>query len=245
MIPKIIHFCWLSDDKYPEKIRYCIESWKKFLPDYEIRLWDLSRFDINSSIWCKEAYNVRKYAFAADYIRCYALYMEGGIYLDSDVEVLKSFDDLLHLPYFIGIEQGSNIEPAVIGCEKRWSLMKEMLLYYKDRHFINGDSLDMQTLPIIMHEKIQELYEYTIIKSPSEFHLDEKKINVLPAEYFSPKYPNSFKCTVTAHTYTIHHFSASWYSRNQRIFRLIRKFFGYKIAHNCSLFIKKIRSFKD
>ena len=115
MIPKVIHFCWLSGDKYPSKIRYCINSWKEKLPDYEIRLWDLSRFDIDSSVWCKEAFEMKKYAFAADYIRCYALYKEGGIYLDSDVELLRSFDDLLHLPYFIGEEQGGNIEPAIIS----------------------------------------------------------------------------------------------------------------------------------
>lgn len=147
MIPKVIHFCWLSGDKYPSKIRYCINSWKEKLPDYEIRLWDLSRFDIDSSVWCKEAFEMKKYAFAADYIRCYALYKEGGIYLDSDVELLRSFDDLLHLPYFIGEEQGGNIEPAIIGCEKGWDFLERMLSYYENRHFVVNGNMDMQTLP--------------------------------------------------------------------------------------------------
>lgn len=97
MIPKVIHFCWLSCDKYPSKIRYCINSWKEKLPDYEIRLWDLSRFDIDSSVWCKEAFEMKKYAFAADYIRCYALYKEGGIYLDSDVELLRMICYICHI----------------------------------------------------------------------------------------------------------------------------------------------------
>ena len=90
MIPKIIHFCWMSGDAYPEKIKKCIESWKQKLPDYEIWLWDTNRFDINQSIWVKEAFEAKRYAFCADYIRCYALYNYGGVYLDSDVEVLKS-----------------------------------------------------------------------------------------------------------------------------------------------------------
>lgn len=241
MIPKIIHFCWLSGDKYPDKIIYCIRSWKKKLPDYEIRLWDLSRFDINSSIWCKEAYEAGKYAFATDYIRCYALYTEGGIYLDSDVEVLKSFDDLLHLPYFIGEEQGTNIEPAVIGCEKGWRFMKEMLDYYENRHFVIDNGFDMKTLPIIMSNMINCRYNYIRIKNKSEFIEKGDSFCVFPPLYFSPKYPNSFKYSVTPSTYAVHHFAASWYSREQKIFRLVRKLFGYKIAHCCSVFVKKMK----
>lgn len=101
MIPKKIHYCWLSNDPYPEKIEKCINSWKEKLPDYEIIKWDLNRFPLEKSLWVKQAYEARKYAFAADYIRLYALATEGGIYLDSDVEVLKSFDDLLDFPYFV------------------------------------------------------------------------------------------------------------------------------------------------
>ncbi len=104
MIPKIIHFCWLSDEPYPESIQKCMNSWKEKLPDYEIWKWDFKRFPKGSAKWVDQAFEKRKYAFAADYIRLYALSNYGGIYLDSDVEVLKSFDDLLHLPYFIGME---------------------------------------------------------------------------------------------------------------------------------------------
>lgn len=135
MIPKIIHLCWLSGDAYPPLIQKCINSWKTVLPDYEIWLWDGKRFDINSSIWVKEAFSVKKYAFAADYIRCYALYHFGGIYLDSDVEVIKSFDDLLHLPYFVGKEQAGGFEAATMGFEKGHPFFKHMLDYYDGRHF--------------------------------------------------------------------------------------------------------------
>lgn len=115
MIPKRIHLCWLSGDPYPQKIQKCIDSWKVHLPDYEIMLWDLKRFDIAQVPWVEQAFRVKKYAFAADYIRLYALYNYGGIYLDSDVEVLKSFDPLLDLPYFVGAENAGTIEAAIIG----------------------------------------------------------------------------------------------------------------------------------
>lgn len=96
MIPKIIHWCWLSDDPIPDKLQHYMESWKKFLPDYEFIHWNFDRFPKGKSIWVDQAFEAHKYAFAADYIRLYALYNYGGFYLDMDVEVLKSFDTLLN-----------------------------------------------------------------------------------------------------------------------------------------------------
>lgn len=121
MIPKIIHYCWLSNDPYPDKIRKCLESWHRYLPDYKFILWNRDSFDIDSVTWTKQAFERKKYAFAADYIRIWALKNYGGIYLDLDVEVLKKFDDLLELPYFMGIERyelTNAVEAAVLGTEK-------------------------------------------------------------------------------------------------------------------------------
>lgn len=109
MIPKKIHFCWLGGGKYPERVRQCMESWRRVLPGYEIVRWDESRFDVNSVPWVREAIERKKYAFAADYIRHYALYHEGGIYLDTDVEVLKPFDDLLDAEMFAVIETEESV----------------------------------------------------------------------------------------------------------------------------------------
>ena len=129
----------MSGNPYPTDIKKCIDSWKKILPDYEIKLWDTNSFDINSSIWVKEAFEQKKYAFCADYIRLYALFNYGGIYLDSDVEVIKSYNNLLDLPYFMGFESTNVIEAATIATEKNNPFIKECLDYYKDRHFIvNG-----------------------------------------------------------------------------------------------------------
>ena len=104
MIPKIIHYSWISGDPYPEKIQRCIDSWKEKLPDYQFINWNRDTFDFNSCRWLKEAYEDQNYAYCSDYLRIYAVYNYGGIWLDTDVEVLRSFNDLLDLPYFFGVE---------------------------------------------------------------------------------------------------------------------------------------------
>lgn len=133
----------MSGDPYPKDIQKCLDSWKKFLPDYEVWVWNPERFDLNSSAWVKEAYEKKKYAFCADYIRLYALYHYGGVYLDSDVEVLKSFDPLLKLPYFIGMESKQYFEAAVIGAEKGNAFIGHIMKHYDGRHFVkeNGGVL--------------------------------------------------------------------------------------------------------
>lgn len=136
MIPKVIHYCWLSGDDFPPLIKKCINTWKIKLPDYEIICWDKSQFDVNSVLWVKEAYEAKKYAFASDYIRFYVLYNYGGIYLDSDVEVIRSFDNLLNNHSFIGYENVSGLlEPAVIGAEKGTNWCKSAMEYYKNKSF--------------------------------------------------------------------------------------------------------------
>ena len=161
MIPKIIHLCWLSGDPYPEAIAQCLASWKEYLPDYEVILWDKERFDISSTLWTKQAFEAKKYAFAADYIRLYALYHFGGIYMDSDVLVYKSFDDLLNLPYFIGEDYVGCFEPAIIGTEKHNPWIKTVLDHYNDREFIKDDgSLDMKSLPVVFKERLCVRYSF-------------------------------------------------------------------------------------
>lgn len=199
MIPKIIHLCWLSGDQYPALVNKCIESWKKNLPDYEIMLWDRNRFDITSVPWVKQAYDNKKYAFAADYIRFYALYNYGGIYLDSDVEVLKSFNDLLNRREFIGEDAAGSIEAAVIGAEKGLDWVKECLDYYDGRSFVKEDgSFDMVPVPILVTK--------VITNNPD--------INLFDFDYFSPKDYNVGKIYKTKNSYTIHHFEGKWETVN-------------------------------
>src|SRR5580704_2025815 len=109
MIPKKIHYCWLSGDAPPVKIRDCMDSWRKIMPDYELVCWDAKKFDIQSNMFVADACRARKWAFAADYIRLHALYTEGGIYLDSDVIVKKRFDPMLHHDFFTAMEYHKSI----------------------------------------------------------------------------------------------------------------------------------------
>lgn len=109
MIPKVIHYCWLSGEPFPKSIESCINTWKRQLPEYEIKCWNTSNFDIHSVSYVEKAYFMKKWAFAADYIRLYALYTEGGIYLDSDVFVKQNFDDFLSFDFFTSVEYHPNI----------------------------------------------------------------------------------------------------------------------------------------
>lgn len=208
-IPKIIHYCWLSGDSYPELVQRCMQSWKEKLTDYEFMLWDMSRFDVQSVPWVEQACAAKKWAFAADYIRLYALYNYGGIYLDSDVEVIKPFDDLLERPYFFGrehtpdrIDASHIIEAATFGAERRHPLIKRCLDYYLNRNFMAEDgTIDTTVLPHIMSEVLNEAGV-----------LQE----LLPMECFSPKNTRTLAVEATDETYSIHHFNGSWYSKAQR-----------------------------
>ena len=212
MIPKIIHFCWLSNDAYPEKIQRCMDSWKKFLPDYEFVHWNFERFPRGKSKWVDQAFDVHKYAFAADYIRLYALYHVGGIYLDTDVEVLKPFDDLLDLPYFIGKEPSeTGVEAAVLGFEKGHPLIKDMLDSYEGREFISKDGdYDVYPLPYKFRACIESQYIYHPIRTKEDFVAKEDVINIFPESFFSPKDFHTLQINVTDSTYSIHHFAGSW-----------------------------------
>ncbi len=232
----------MSEEPYPDGIQACMYSWKKFLPDYEFKLWNFNCFDINSSQWVKTAFYAGKYAFASDYIRAYALYHYGGIYLDCDVEVLKSFNDLLHLPYFIGKEKSESIiEAATLGFEKGHPLMKHLLDYYQDRPFyIKGKSeynwdFDIQVMPFIMRNLINQYFSLKEIQAIDEFDFSPKVISIFPVDYFSPKSYETHELEVTPRTYSIHHFSGSWLKDSKK---KMRRFKWYRFL---GLFCKKYR----
>lgn len=220
MIPKVIHYCWLSEDKYPDKIRRCIDSWKRNLPDYELIKWDFSRIDKSKFKWVSDAFDNRRYAYAADYIRVYALYHYGGIYLDSDVEILKPFDDLLDSPYFMSHEyQSDKIEAAVMGAEKGLPLFKHMLDYYDGQSFIlSNGSFNEVTIPTLMMNVIKNQFEMVEIDNVSQINQDyANRYYILPYEYFSPKSYLNGHLHLTDRTYSIHHFSGSWYPKYYQV----------------------------
>lgn len=199
MIPKIIHYCWLSKDPLPRRFQLFLDEWKMKLPQYEFVLWDFKQFDINSSNWVKQAFQAKKYAFAADYIRLYALYTYGGIYLDLDVQLIKPFDDLLNEEFILGYEsKKKSIEAGIMGAEKNALWVKDCLQYYEGKNFINQDgTFDMTPLPYIL---------YSILSKKYESHL----LHIKPFDYFTAKSLLTRELCITDNTYTIHHFAGSW-----------------------------------
>lgn len=233
MIPKVIHYCWLSGDPVPKSFQDCMDTWKKHLPDYEFKKWDFGTFDIDSSIWVKEAFEKKKYAFAADYIRMYALYTEGGIYLDMDVEVLKPYDNLLDLDYFICYENNDAHAPEVasFGAEKGCKWVGMVLDYYKDRHFVCEDgTLNTMTLPLVTKTVLLEK-GMTFMSVSNVLEASKKcdsSLKLLPFDYFSPKSYATGKITKTKNTYSIHQFGGTWLPWAQRVEREIWLKLGLK-----------------
>ena len=207
MIPRIIHYCWFGRGSMPDLALKCIESWHRFMPDYEYRLWNEGSFDVNSVPYVKEAYDARKFAFVTDYVRLYALYTEGGIYMDTDVEVLKPYDDLLELSGFTGYE-GSKYLPPVTGTmasEPGNAWVKEQLDSYQGAHFLLPDgSMDTTTNTV----------RITRIMKAGGFVPDGKKqvykdMHIFPVEYFCPRQTTG-EVLITENTYCDHHFMGSW-----------------------------------
>lgn len=217
MIPKIIHLCWLSGDPYPAEIQKCLDTWKEHLPDYEVWLWDTNRFDINSTLWTKQAFEAKKYAFAADYIRLYALYNYGGIYMDSDVIVYKSFDELLDLPYFIGHDQIGAFEAAIIGAEKGTKWIKDVLDRYEGRHFIKDDgAYDMLELPIVFrHTLVDKGYAFHKLDSIKPYAEETKKMYVFNGDYFNSR--DALEVRQTHCSFCAHNYAGTWLQKQNTL----------------------------
>lgn len=250
MIPKKIHYCWLSGDPFPELIANCMESWKKYLPEYEWILWDTNKFDVNQNQWVSEAFKSKKYAFAADYIRLYAVNKYGGVYLDTDVEVCKTFNPLLHLPYFIGSEGNGIIEAGVFGSQPNSPWLADCLKFYDSIHFVNSDgSHNIHTLPKVMMKQIQlnnEIIEADGIEGLSESK-EEGVLYMLPSDYFCAKDHGTGKITKTKNTFCIHHFAMSWIPKNKTFLPNIKRKLMSIVGINAVNFMIKIfglRKFK-
>lgn len=217
MIPKIIHYCWLSGDPFPKDIQKYMNTWKKRLPDYQFILWDTHRFDINSSKWVKQAYENKKYAFAADYIRLYALFYYGGIYLDTDIEVLKSYNPLLNKKIMLGFDYTSEFcEVATWGAEKGLNCIKVLLDYYDKASFVKLDgTFEMEPMPkVVRRILMREGFTFRKVDSIKEIDsiANDKCIPVYPREWFCPLEWYTFKIHKTTETYSIHRFKGAWQS---------------------------------
>lgn len=148
MIPKTIHYCWFGHHPKPAIVQKCIESWKKYCPDYEIIEWNESNFDIHSSSFSEGAYREKKWAFVVDYVRALVLLQHGGVYLDADMELLRPLDPMLQNDFFAGFETNDTVATGIIGCSKGNDILQKYCAYYKDRPYRSGEN--RLTSPIVL-----------------------------------------------------------------------------------------------
>lgn len=235
-IPKIIHYCWFGGNPLPRLARKCIASWKKYLPEYKIILWDESNFDLSAFSFTEEAAKLQKWAFVSDFVRIYALYHCGGIYLDSDVEVKKTLEEFLNHRLFTGFELPDYPVTAIMGAEPRHPWLKELLDHYVMKHFIKHDGTpDLTPNTVIMTKSLVRRYNVKLNNTKQQLG---DGICIYPQEYFCPltiRRDDYYECMNNA--YTIHWFSASWCTPKARLMRRIINFLRKAHLYN---FVRRI-----
>lgn len=225
MIPRIIHYCWFGKGELSPLAKKCIASWKKYMPDCEIKQWNEENFDVNIIQYTKEAYECKKYAFVSDFARFYILRNYGGIYLDVDVELVKPLDDLLDNKTLLGFERVGEVNPGLIcASEPNTLFLNEMVNFYKNLKFIDSNGkLNLSTI-----------VDYTTkyLKSKGLENKNEKQIvcdvTIYPIDYFCPIDMSTNELVITKNTYSIHHFAASWLSTWGKFKKKFRKILGAK-----------------
>lgn len=235
MIPKKIHYCWFGGKELPKLAKKCIASWQKFLPDYEIIEWNEKNFDINESTYIKEIYQAKKYAFVSDYVRVKVLYKYGGIYFDTDVELIKPIDDIIEKGAFMCFEDEDNVAPGLgMMFEPKHKFLKELLDIYEQLNlFEQQNTLKPKT---IVFYTMEILKKYGLTKGTQIQKIEG--IYLYPKEYFSPKHWRKFGTIITENTRAIHHFAGSWLTLGLRI-----KYFILKIAGENAEYIFKTKKF--
>lgn len=218
MIPKVIHYCWFGGNPLPKSAQKCIASWRKYLPDYEIKEWNESNFDVNIIPYTAEAYKAKKYAFVSDYARFWILYKYGGLYFDTDVEVIKNMDDIIAKGPFMGCENEAKagatpaqlgVAPGLgLGVNPGLGLCGEILEIYKDKHYILPDgSFSTDTVVTITTEF---LCKYGMKNTDKVQEI--AGVFIYPKEYFCPKDYVTGELKITKNSYCIHWYTASWAS---------------------------------
>lgn len=213
MIPKTIHYCWFGGNELPDLAKKCIKSWKKYCKGYKIIRWDESNFDISSApLYVRQAYEAKKWAFVTDYVRLWAMVNFGGIYMDTDVEVVKSLDPFLKHIAFSGFENEKEIPTGIMACEKGFPLFAEFLQYYDDAEFYNpsGEITYITNVTIMTQICIEKgLVQNNALQEVEDFTL-------YPKDYFCPLSYSDLKLRKTKNTVTIHWFSGSWHTEEEK-----------------------------
>ncbi|GFI47332.1 hypothetical protein IMSAGC019_02656 [Lachnospiraceae bacterium] len=214
LIPKVIHYCWFGRSELPDSVKRSIDSWKRICPGYAIIQWDESNYDYNKINYVADAYKRKKYAFVSDYARLDIIYNNGGIYLDTDVELIKSLDTLLENRAFAGIENtGINLGLG-FGAQKGVPELKDMMDRYREVSFLNKDgSSNLTPMPVYTTEyfikKGYKMRNRNRIQRIGSF-------TIYPAEYFNPKNMMTDVIDLKDNTYSIHHYDASWHGGDEQ-----------------------------
>ena len=230
MIPKIIHYCWFGRNPLPELAQKCIASWKKYLPDYEIKEWNEDNFDVNIIPYTAEAYAQKKYAFVSDYARFWILHKYGGIYFDTDVEVIRPIDDIIARGNFMGLETDPNpakgdasnasVNPGLgLGVAPGLGVIKKMLDYYENKHFIC--EANMRNQITVVHIATQVLRDNGL-KNVAGIQ-KVAGCYIYPAEYFCPINVTTGRIHVEKNTRTIHHYAGTWVDKKFSLKELVKR----------------------
>lgn len=249
MIQKKIHYCWFGGNPLSPLAEKCIASWRKFCPDYEIIQWNEENYDINKNQYMKEAYVAKKWGFVPDYARLDIIYEYGGIYLDTDVEIIRPIDDLLQLKAFCGIEDESNKVALGLGfgAEKNSPIIKFLRDDYENRTFVSADGeLNLLAAPAINTKRLSEIgYCFEKNKMLKAEH-EGDCLTIFPYDYFCPKDYITGELKITENTYTIHHYDGSWtddcWKWRSKFISKYHKVMGKKLAKGLSLFCYYLKS---
>ena len=219
MIPKTIHYCWFGKKDLPPEAKRCIASWKKICPDYDIIRWDENNFDVNQNPFIKAAYETKKWAFVSDYARLKVVYDNGGIYLDTDVELRKNLDSLREHGCYIGIQQNEFLCNTGLGfgATKSNPVVLKMLESYDDLTFSESHTLEL-SCPRLNNAVIRS---YGLVSNTEITDLPE--VTVYPPQYFDPYGGENLLCN---ETYSVHHYAASWTSEKNQFKRKIARWIG-------------------
>lgn len=231
MIPKKIHYIWLGGKPLPPLAKKCLSSWRNFMPDYEIVRWDESNLDLDFCDYAREAYKAKKWAFASDYARFKILYEQGGIYLDTDVEVIRSLEPILDQGPYMGFEvdcseenKGTVASGLGLAANPGLGLYKDILDSYEHDHFLKDDgSYDLTTVV----ERVTGILRERGLRDVPGIQ-EVAGVRIYPSEYFCPKDPINSCLTLTENSYSIHHYDGSWTTGKQKFHKRISYLIGPK-----------------
>lgn len=241
MIPKKIHYCWVGGNPLTPLAQKCIDSWRSICPEYEIIRWDESNYDFTKHPYMKQAYNAKKWGFVPDYARLDIIHQHGGIYLDTDVEIVRSLDPLLKHCFFMGFESPYMVNLGLgFGAEAKHPLLKEMMDDYDNYSFYNTDG----TLNMLPSPQIQTplLKKYGLQNDSGEIQqLKEGTVTVYPETYFAPRNAARLPAALPE-SYSIHHYAASWCEdQKKRILRNILKKIAFGLFGKNTTFLVDLK----